>query len=909
MKKWTKKGFDAFRAGTFGNGGQNLYVSANGVLQRIYNMDIDGNGHPDIPYANSHRAGERQAIKVFTEYPSFEKFELLPTNGPADGFVCDLNGDGYDDVVVVCQGNGTHADNESVVYYGSAQGLTEDYRSYLYTPGGYDVTVGDYNGNGRRDICFVCLNVLKIFTQDERGFNTADSYSVKLDKNIDTVFTADLNGDGYDDIYAKRKDGAAIVFWGSADGIRAEDCTQFYCSNSEAVALAGTTASRAGVYREWRTTVITVDGVQYCYCADGEQAYFYRYEQGEFRLAFTLPCAHSKFAAAYDIDGDGHEDIVLLCAVEDRDSTTKSYIYWNEDGSFGSERLAFTTANARTASFTASDGRVVMAVAQTGNTHTLNVPCMFMSFDGRRIADIERIEGEDCPRILFGDFRGDGKTQVVLIQHEWADRIRGNEEIYIFMGDRDGYDPARRTELLGMSAVDTHMVDFNDDGRPDIFITNCNESLMREDIPSYLYYMDESGNYPPALMKEIPTIRAHGAAVGDFSHSGYLDIITGGILNREIRILRGGPDGYSTDRMERVVFGPNEGDSYRPEAKLPPIPGYGIPEEEMKQLQTWGQMRWMYAADFNGDGWLDLFVSIIGAQHAYILWNGPEGFSRERCTALNAEGAICANVADLNRDGYPDLIVGCHYTPSKAFRYETFLIIYWGGADGYQEHRKTMLPGYAANSVCVGDFNGDGWLDIYATSYNNGRFRDLESYIYYNDHGHFSFKNKQMLWNHSGSGSIAGDFNGDGYCDLAVASHKDEGDHRTTSYIYWGSPAGIREEGKVEVPTYGPHGMSTIDPGNVMDRGEAEYYISEAYDVPASTASITYRAEFLSTSYIELSYRCGACERCLERAEWKKIEAGERFPVEGKLQYRLALCAKCACGTPRVTEVEVTFED
>ena len=152
------------------------------------------------------------------------------------------------------------------------------------------------------------------------------------------------------------------------------------------------------------------------------------------------------------------------------------------------------------------------------------------------------------------------------------------------------------------------------------------------------------------------------------------------------------------------------------------------------------------------------------------------------------------------------------------------------------------------------------------------------------------------------------DANGDGYCDRAIASHKDEGDHRTTSYIYWGSPKGITEEGKVEVPTFGPHGMSTVDPGNMMDRGSKEFYTSEAYDVPSNTASITYEAEFLSTSWVELEYRTGACDKCLEKAEWKKVEAGEKFAVEGKMQYRLALCAKCACGTPRITKVEVTFE-
>ena len=47
--KWTKKGFEEFRKGTFGNGGQNLYVSKKGVLQRIFNFDLNGDGYFGLP--------------------------------------------------------------------------------------------------------------------------------------------------------------------------------------------------------------------------------------------------------------------------------------------------------------------------------------------------------------------------------------------------------------------------------------------------------------------------------------------------------------------------------------------------------------------------------------------------------------------------------------------------------------------------------------------------------------------------------------------------------------------------------------------------------------------------------------------------------------------------------------------
>ncbi len=36
----------------------------------------------------------------------------------------------------------------------------------------------------------------------------------------------------------------------------------------------------------------------------------------------------------------------------------------------------------------------------------------------------------------------------------------------------------------------------------------------------------------------------------------------------------------------------------------------------------------IWILDFNGDGWLDLFISQISGPYCYILWGGPEGKSR-----------------------------------------------------------------------------------------------------------------------------------------------------------------------------------------------------------------------------------------------------------------------------------------
>ena len=93
--KWTKSGFDGFRKGTFGNGGQNLYVTASGTLQRIFNFDVNGDGYPDLPIANSHSMNEKPEIYIYDEIGQKKPLKL-PTNGAFDAIEdYDFADDGY----------------------------------------------------------------------------------------------------------------------------------------------------------------------------------------------------------------------------------------------------------------------------------------------------------------------------------------------------------------------------------------------------------------------------------------------------------------------------------------------------------------------------------------------------------------------------------------------------------------------------------------------------------------------------------------------------------------------------------------------------------------------------------------------------------------------------------------------
>jgi hypothetical protein len=146
-----------------------------------------------------------------------------------------------------------------------------------------------------------------------------------------------------------------------------------------------------------------------------------------------------------------------------------------------------------------------------------------------------------------------------------------------------------------------------------------------------------------------------------------------------------------------------------------------------------------------------------------------------------------------------------------------------------------------------------------------------------------------------------------------VASHKAYGRHVNSSYVFWGGPDGIDERRYTELPGRGPHGMCSVDIGNIMDRSDSEYYLSEIYPIPEGMrpAKVSWQAENGIKTWVKLQLRCGVTEEALQSAPWfDPCDNGAditALPLTGLLQYQLELGAACGCGTPRVTEVTVEF--
>jgi hypothetical protein len=505
-----------------------------------------------------------------------------------------------------------------------------------------------------------------------------------------------------------------------------------------------------------------------------------------------------------------------------------------------------------------------------------------------------------------GNFAG---LQTIFINHVTG-RVRGDEPVYIYWGGPEGFSADRRQELPGWAAPDATCCDFNDDGWADLFIGNCSENAPHADPGSYLYWGGPAG-FQPDRKSVIPTFRAHGSAVGDFRHSGYLDLAVGGFANPELLVFRGGPGGPDLEHPQRILLDPDLHE-FTNEKKA----DFGRPD----RLEYWNP-RWLFAADFNNDGWLDLFVSQICGPRSLILWGGPDGFKLERATWLAVEGAACAQAADLTGNGWLDLIVGGHQCLSKAWRLDSYVYIYWGGPEGFREDRRAQLPAHACNSLTLADFNRDGLLDIFATSYNSGRDRDLDGYIYWGlPGGRYSMEARSRLFGHSGSGCLAMDFNEDGWIDLAVAHHKTYGNHPGFSKIWWNGPEGFAPQRVTKLPTLGPHGMFTVDPGNVMDRGPEEYFISNAHRLerPAVIRRIRWTAEIQQKTWVKAQIRCAPTQDTLAHSAWQGPGGPGTWFIDGRdtkieclagwLQYRLALGAVNGGNSPRVASVEVEYD-
>ncbi len=168
--------------------------------------------------------------------------------------------------------------------------------------------------------------------------------------------------------------------------------------------------------------------------------------------------------------------------------------------------------------------------------------------------------------------------------------------------------------------------------------------------------------------------------------------------------------------------------------------------------------------DYNHDCKLDLFVA-TGMNQPNLLYKnlGNGNFERitngELVTILGHSGSACWT--DYNRDGFLDVLVVRHGTN----------MLFKGNSDG-SFTRITTGPIVTDNGIhrraMWGDYNNDKYPDLYVTNYN-----DQNDNLYLNNkNGTFTKITSGDIVNSGGwgSGCAWGDYNNDGWLDLYVTN-------------------------------------------------------------------------------------------------------------------------------------------
>lgn len=896
---WSTDGFTGFSRGTVGNAGQNLYVSKAGVLQRIHQYDLNKDGYMDLVFCNSQNHHEKPPAYVYRNPLGTTIRTELPADGARTAVVADLNDDGYDDIVIGNYYNGIRMDLNATIYYGSSDGYGERRLQQLPAPRCTSVTAGDFNGDGRTDLAFLCAGKVRLFTQSDVGFEP--KRFTDLDVEGEQLVASDLDGDGYADLILRTAQGNVVVYWGGSHGIDPSAATSLTMPPETDLSEKETEDLEAQ-YAEYvedaspLVQVLRLGGVPHIFVCQPNRVHLVPVDaQRRFGTPLTLSCSRALSAATGDINGNGTQDLVFACRQPFEDGEC-SWIYWGGEGRYNEDRrtrLPSLRACDVVVGDLDSDGYDDIVLCQSHTEMSFSAdsliyrgapegivqePVRLLTHDARRV-QLARSPDDPSPKVVFANY--------------FARNLVGNIDISVYLGDVDGYSPERRMDLPGWGTVEAVCCDINDDGLPDLVLANASENAVRLDPGSFVYLNGPEG-YSDAPTWRMPTTRAHGVCCADLNRDGYLDLIFCGFNYTDLLIFYGTAGGFDTASSTKIRI-EYDGVVYK-------------------------EPRWIYLADLNNDGWLDLVVPQIEEDRSFVLWGGPDGFSMSRCQALSVVRAACARAADLSGNGYLDLIVGGHM-PAAMGPHDSFVYVYWNGPDGLREDRKTLLPAKAINSMAVGDFNNDGLLDIFICSYHGGHERDVDSYIYWNRAGRgFSAADFSRMFTHSASGCVAGDFNEDGWLDLAVANHKVWGDHVGWSAVWWNGPEGFSEDRQTRLPTSGPHGMVAVGPGNIMDRGPEEYYVSSPFHLPqgANVTSISWQAEIPAKTWVKAQLRFAVAEEGLAESVWMGPDGGDAWfeneqtvqteAFSGQwVQYRLALGAINSGSTPRVTEVNVHY--
>jgi enediyne biosynthesis protein E4 len=332
----------------------------------------------------------------------------------------------------------------------------------------------------------------------------------------------------------------------------------------------------------------------------------------------------------------------------------------------------------------------------------------------------EKHQPETMPAgIALFDYDGDGLLDIYLVNGAEMPSLKKTSPKYynrLFHNNGDGTftDVSERAGVTGAGyGMGAAVGDYDNDGHPDLFLANVNGNQ--------LFHNNGDGTFTDVTAKAglggglYDGHKMWSIAAGwfDYNNDGLLDLFVANYCQWD-------------PHFEPVCMGLN-GRGYCHPGSFGPLPNtlyrnngdgtFTDVSEETGISKVLGKGMGVVFADYNGDGFLDVFVANDNSPNLLFRNIGGKRFEEvgfEAGVAFNDEGAALAGMGadfrDLNNDGLPDLW-------HTAIENETFPLFMNegkgmfrnGGQQSLLANLTRLMSGWSNGIV---DLDNDGWKDL-----------------------------------------------------------------------------------------------------------------------------------------------------------------------------------------------------